>query len=72
MFQNRDNLTNQDQETKQEFAKMMKDQLPALIAFANTEKGSNKHVRFEIHENRPEELYVISYDFILELSKFVK
>jgi len=65
-------MNNQDLVTKVEFAKRIKENLPALIAFATTDNASNKHVKFEIQAYRPKKLFVVSFDFVQELSKFVK
>ncbi|XP_059474435.1 ubiquitin carboxyl-terminal hydrolase 48-like [Neocloeon triangulifer] len=59
-------------EERVEFAKKLKDSLPALIAFPNTKTSSNKHVRFETPSMRPKTLYVVNFDFVQKLSRFVK
>jgi hypothetical protein len=51
---------------------MIREQLPALIAFASTENASNKHVKYETRASRPTMLHALSFDFVDELSKFVK
>jgi hypothetical protein len=51
---------------------MIREQLPALIAFPITQNASNKHVKYETRAFRPEILHALSFDFVEELSKFVK
>jgi len=72
LSQSQDVENNQDLESKVEFARMMREQLPALIAFPSTENASNKHVKYETRAFRPKILHALSFDFVEELSKFVK
>ncbi|CAB3381702.1 Hypothetical predicted protein [Cloeon dipterum] len=67
-----DLLASKRQVQLEEVARQLREKVPALLSFPNATNPNNKHVAFETRANRPETLFVVSFDFVLELSRFAR
>ncbi|XP_065347126.1 ubiquitin carboxyl-terminal hydrolase 48-like isoform X2 [Cloeon dipterum] len=67
-----DLLASKRQVQLEEVARQLREKVPALLSFPNATNPNNKHVAYETRASRPDTLFVVSFDFVLELSRFAR